>query len=397
MEIDRDSKEDWLIDQSEKFCQEKALLNALQKSISIFKGTDKSQAKGAIPDILQQALGVCFDASIGHDFMEDADLRYELYHRVEQKIPFDLEYLNKITKGGLSRKTLTVLIASTGVGKTAAMCHMAAANLAMGKNVLYITLEMGEAGDPSISERIEANLLDVAIDDLLNLPKKNYDEKFAKLKGRIDPKAKLIIKEYPTATAGSGTFRALIDELRIKKNFVPDIIYVDYLNICISTRFKGEKGVNSYTYIKSIAEELRGIAVQYDVPVVSATQTNRAGYNNSDIDLTETSESIGLPMTVDLMFALYQSEELARLGQIMVKQLKNRYTDKNNDAKFVIGIDKPKMRLYNVEASAQTLIDQKVAEEEDIPLMDQTHFGIEENERAKPVGKFNRNKFRDFK
>lgn len=393
LQRDEETKNDWLISATEGFCQDRAILLALQASINIYKDKSGKLSKGIIPQILTDALAVSFDASIGHDFLEDADLRYELYHRVEQKIPFDLDYFNRITKGGLSRKTLTIIMASTGVGKSLFMCHMAASNLAEGQNVLYITLEMGEAGDPSISERIDANLLNVAVDDLLVMPKANYMRKIDALKNKIT-KGKLIIKEYPTATAGSATFRALLNELKIKKKFIPDIIYVDYLNICVSSRFKGESGVNSYSYIKSIAEELRGLAVEFNVPIVSATQTNRAGYNNTDIELENTSESIGLPMTTDFMIALMQTDELHKLNQIMVKQLKNRYTDPNQNRKFVIGVDKPKMRLYDVEQIAQ---DEIIKRDDDKPVMDTTMFGEQEIERAKPKPKFDKSKFQGFK
>ena len=338
----------WLIDKSEKFCQEKAIYNAVLGSISILDGKDKTNDKGAIPKILSDALAVGFDTNIGHDYLENSDERYEFYHRKEERIPFDLDYFNKITKGGLPIKTLNIALAGTGVGKSLFMCHVAAGCMVQGKNVLYITLEMAEE---KIAERIDANLLNVTVDDLMQLSKDMYDKKVERV--RKNTTGKLIIKEYPTASASTIHFRNLLNELHLKRSFLPDIIFVDYLNICSSARIKAGSNVNSYTYIKSIAEELRGLAVEFGVPIVSATQTTRSGFTSSDPGLEDTSESFGLPATADLMFALITSEELEALGQIMVKQLKNRYSDPTAYKRFAIGIDRAKMRLYDVEDTAQ--------------------------------------------
>jgi len=338
----------WLLDSTEKFCQDKAIYNAIMASIKILDDKSGSSSTGAIPTLLSDALGVSFDISIGHDYFANADDRFDFYHRKEEHIPFDLDFLNKITKGGLVRKTLNIALAGTGVGKSLFMCHCASFNLTQGKNVLYITMEMAEE---KIAERIDANLLNVTIDDLAVIPKEAYDKKIKRI--RENTVGKLIVKEYPTASAGSGHFRHLINELRIKRNFIPDIIYIDYLNICSSSRIKAGSNVNSYTLIKAIAEELRGLAVEFNVPVVSATQTTRGGYGNSDVELTDTSESFGLPATADLMFALISTEELEDLNQLMIKQLKNRYNDPTIHKRFVIGIDRAKMRLYDAEVSAQ--------------------------------------------
>ncbi len=354
----------WLVDNAEKFCQEKAVYNAIMESISIIDGNSKDNDKGSIPTILADALGVTFDDSIGHDFLQDSDERFEFYNKKEDRIPFDLEYFNKITKGGIPNKTLNVLLAGTGVGKTLAMCHMAASNLVDGKNVLYITLEMAEE---RIAERIDSNLLNIPLEEIEGFPKKIYDDKMNRL--RLKTSGKLIIKEYPTATVGSGHFRHLLNDLRQKKNFEPDILYVDYLNICTSTRLKYGANVNSYTYIKSIAEELRGLAVERDIPIVSATQTTRSGFTNSDPGLEDTSESFALPATVDFMCALISTEEMEQLGQIMVKQLKNRYNDPTTHKRFVIGVDRAKMRLFNAEQSAQVDI------VNDTPVMNNSNFG----------------------
>jgi len=382
---DKETKLEWLSDQTEKFCQDKAIYNAIMSSIRILDDGDGKTSKGAIPQILSDALAVSFDTHVGHDFIEDANERYEFYHTKEDRIPFDLEFFNKITQGGLPKKTLNIALAGTGVGKSLFMCHCAAGNLSAGMNVLYITLEMAEE---RIAERIDANLLDVTVDDLKQLSKEIYDKKIARIKRKTT--GKLVIKEYPTACAGSANFRHLLNELKLKKKFVPDIIYIDYLNICMSSRIKHGSLVNSYTLIKSIAEELRGLAVEFNVPIVSATQTTRSGYSNSDVGLEDTSESFGLPATADFMFALISSEELQDLGQIMVKQLKNRYNDPNINRRFVLGVDRSKMRLYDVEQSAQ----------EDIlegPVMDNTKFGEEDYERSKPKNKFDRSKFSGFK
>lgn len=342
----------WLLDSTEKFCQEKAIYNAIMASIKILDDKTGSSSTGAIPTLLSDALGVSFDVSIGHDYFLNADDRFDFYHRKEEHIPFDLQYFNDITKGGLVRKTLNIALAGTGVGKSLFMCHCASHNLTQGKNVLYITMEMAEE---KIAERIDANLLNVTVDELSVMSKDTYDKKIARIKEKTV--GKLIVKEYPTAGAGSAHFRHLINELRIKRNFIPDVIYIDYLNICSSSRIKSGSNANSYTLIKSIAEELRGLAVEFNVPLVSATQTTRGGFGNSDIELTDTAESFGLPATADLMFALVSTEDMEQLNQLMVKQLKNRYNDPTIHKRFVVGIDRAKMRLYNVEESAQTLHD----------------------------------------
>ena len=338
----------WLVDKTEKFCQEKAIYNGVLRAISILDGKDKNQEKGAIPSILSDALAVSFDTTVGHDYLENSDARYEFYHRKEERIPFDLDYFNKITKGGLPKKTLNIALAGTGVGKSLFMCHMAAGAMSQGFNALYLTMEMAEE---KIAERIDANLLNVALDDLMDLPKDMYDKKVGRVREKTT--GKLIIKEYPTASASVTHFRTLLNELNLKKSFVPDIIFVDYLNICCSSRIKAGANINSYTYVKSIAEELRGLAVEYNVPIVSATQTTRSGYGSSDPGLEDTSESFGLPATADFMFALISSEELEELGQIMVKQLKNRYNDPGYYKRFTVGVDRSKMKLYDIEQSAQ--------------------------------------------
>ena len=349
-EIDEEKSEpDWIVDVTEKWCQDRALYIALMSSIKIAEGNDEQRAAGSIPSILSDALAVSFDNHIGHDYLEDYEERYEFYHRTEDKIPFDLEFFNRITKGGLPNKTLNIALAGTGVGKSLFMCHVASSALLQGKNVLYITLEMAEE---KIAERIDSNLLNCDIQNLNQLPKMMYDNKVTSIAKKTE--GKLIVKEYPTASAHCGHFKSLLNELALKKSFKPDIIFIDYLNICASSRFKGNAGnVNSYSYIKAIAEELRGLAVEANLPIVSATQTTRSGFASSDIDLTDTSESFGLPATADLMFALISSEELEGLGQIMVKQLKNRYNDPTVNKRFVVGIDRAKMRLYDVEQSAQ--------------------------------------------
>jgi len=338
----------WLEDTTEKWCRDRAIYLALMESISIADGGDKEKNRDAIPSILSNALAISFDNHIGHNYLEDYQERYEAYHRKEDKIPFDLEYLNKITKGGLPNKTLNIALAGTGVGKSLFMCHVASSVLLQGRNVLYITMEMAEE---KIAERIDANLLNVPIQDLVDLPRTSFENKINNLTKKTQ--GQLIIKEYPTASAHSGHFKALLNELALKKSFKPDIIFVDYLNICASSRYKGSANINSYTLVKSIAEELRGLAVEAEVPIVSATQTTRSGYGSSDVDLTDTSESFGLPATADLMLALISTEELEQLGQIMVKQLKNRYNDISIFKRFVIGIDRAKMRLYDCEQSAQ--------------------------------------------
>ena len=360
---------DWLIGETEKFCKEKAVYNAILGSIKIIEGKDNVHTKDAIPSLLSEALGVSFDNHVGHDYLEDYNERYDFYHRVEEKIAFDLDMFNKITKGGLSKKTLNVVLAGTGVGKSLFMCHVAASTLVQGKNVLYITMEMAEE---RIAERIDANLLNIGMDELKVIDKEIYDNRISKVSKKTQ--GKLIIKEYPTAGAHAGHFKGLLEELKTKKKFVPDMVIIDYLNICSSSRMKQGANVNSYTYIKSIAEELRGLAVEYAVPILSATQTTRSGFANTDVELTDTSESFGLPATVDFMFAIISSEELEGLGQLLVKQLKNRYGDPSYYKKFVIGVDRSKMKLYNVEASAQQNISES-GQEDDRPVFDKSEFG----------------------
>tara|TARA_Y100000994_G_scaffold112226_1_gene92447 strand:+ start:383 stop:1759 length:1377 start_codon:yes stop_codon:yes gene_type:complete len=350
---------EWLVNTTEKWCRDRAIYLALMESISLADGKNEKKDRDAIPGILSDALAVSFDSNVGHDYLLDYEARYESYHRKEDKIEFDLEYFNKITKGGLPNKTLNIALAGTGVGKSLFMCHVASSALLSGKNVLYITLEMAEE---KIAERIDANLLNVPIQEITELPKLMFENKVTKLTEKTQ--GTLIIKEYPTASAHAGHFRALLNELALKKSFRPDIIFIDYLNICASSRYRGNSTVNSYSYIKSIAEELRGLAVEANVPIVSATQTTRSGYGSSDVDLTDTSESFGLPATADLMFALISTEELEQLGQIMVKQLKNRYNDPTIFKRFIVGIDRAKMRLYDCEQTAQEDIIDSGQEEE---------------------------------
>jgi replicative DNA helicase len=349
----------WLVNTTEKWCRDRAIYLALMESIHIADGKDEKKNRDSIPSILSDALAVSFDNHIGHDYLQDYEERYESYHRKEEKISFDLEYFNKITSGGLSNKTLNICLAGTGVGKSLFMCHIASSVLLQGKNVLYITLEMAEE---RIAERIDANLLNIPIQDIVDLPKQMFETKVNNLAKKTQ--GTLIIKEYPTASAHSGHFKSLLNELALKKSFKPDIIFIDYLNICASSRFKGGNSVNSYTLVKSIAEELRGLAVEFNVPIMSATQTTRSGYGSSDVELTDTSESFGLPATADLMFALISTEELEGLGQILVKQLKNRYSDPTIHKRFVVGIDRAKMRLYDCEQSAQQDILDSGKEEE---------------------------------
>ena len=356
---DEKSEYDWILDTTEKWCKERAIYLALMESIKIAEGNDEKRATGAIPSILSDALAVSFDNHIGHDYLQDYEERYEFYHQTEEKIPFDLEFFNRITKGGLPNKTLNIALAGTGVGKSLFMCHVASSILLQSKNVLYITLEMAEE---KIAERIDANLLSVDIQQLDQLPKMMFDSKVNKIAKKTQ--GQLIIKEYPTASASVGHFRALLNDLALKKAFKPDIIFIDYLNICASSRYSKLGNVNSYSYIKAIAEELRGLAVEANVPIVSATQTTRSGYGSSDVDLTDTSESFGLPATADLMFALISTEELEEINQIMVKQLKNRYNDPTIFKRFIIGIDRSKMRLYDVEQKAQDDILDSGQEEE---------------------------------
>ena len=349
----------WLLDTTEKWCRDRAIYLALMEAIGIADGQDEKKNRDAIPSILSDALAVSFDNNIGHDYLLNYEERYDFYHKKEDKIPFDLEYFNKITKGGLPNKTLNIALAGTGVGKSLFMCHVASSVLLQGRNVLYITMEMAEE---KIAERIDANLLNVPIQDLTDLPKSMFENKVTNLSKKTQ--GTLIIKEYPTASAHSGHFKALLNELALKKSFRPDIIFIDYLNICASSRYKSGISVNSYSYIKAIAEELRGLAVEAEVPIVSATQTTRSGYGSSDVDLTDTSESFGLPATADLMFALISTEELEQLGQIMVKQLKNRYNDPTVFKRFIVGIDRAKMRLYDCEQTAQNDVLDSGQEEE---------------------------------
>ena len=354
----------WLLDTTEKWCQDRAIYNAIMESISIIDGKHEQLTKGALPDLLTKALGVGFDLQVGHDYTENAEERYEFYHTEEDRLPFDLEYFNTITKGGVPRKTLNIALAGTGVGKSLFMCHVAASSLVQGQNVLYITMEMAEE---RIAERIDANLLNIPIDQLDKISKDQFTTKVNDIARKTT--GKLIIKEYPTGSAHSGHFRALLNELKLKRQFEPDLIFIDYLNICASSRMKGMGGaINSYSYIKAIAEELRGLAVEFDLPIFSATQTTRSGFSNSDVGLEDTSESFGLPATADLMFALISTEELDKQGQFMVKQLKNRYNDPTKHKRFVIGVDRSKMRLYDVEESEQTLTD-------DTPVFDKTESG----------------------
>lgn len=371
---------EWLVDRTEKWCQDRAVYNAIMESIQVIDGKHQTLAKNAIPDILSKALSVTFDTNIGHDYLENVDGRYDFYHEQEERVPFDLDYFNRITKGGLPNKTLNIALAGTGVGKSLFMCHVAGAALSQGKNVLYITMEMAEE---RIAERIDANLLNVPIDQLENLSKDMFTQRVMDLAKKTS--GKLIIKEYPTGQANASHFRALLNELKLKKNFVPDLIFVDYLNICASSRMKAMGGaINSYSYIKSIAEELRGLAVEFNVPIVSATQTTRSGYSNDDVGLEDTSESFGLPATADLMFALISNEELANNGQMLVKQLKNRYNDPTSYQRFVVGIDRSKMRLYDVDQN-----DSPLKKEEDTgPAFDNSSSGQRLNSEQK---------FKDFR
>jgi len=344
--------DDWLLDNTEKWCQERALHLAVLESIEIMNGDHAELNKTAMPELLQNALSVTFDSSVGHDYIDNAEERYEFYNSSETRLPFDLELFNEITNGGLPNKSLSVILAGTGAGKSLFMCHCAAAAMTMGKNVLYITMEMAEE---RVAERIDANLMNTDIRRLATMDKKVFDNKVHKIASKTH--GKLIIKEYPTGSAHTGHFRSLLNELRLKRNIMPDVIYIDYLNICASARMKGMGGsINSYTYIKAIAEEIRGLAVEFNVPIMTATQVNREGFDSSDVDLTNTSESFGLPATADLMFALINTEELEALGQLMVKQLKNRYNDLGKNRRFVIGIDRSKMKLYDTEESSQTLV-----------------------------------------
>jgi hypothetical protein len=379
-----DSEIDWLLETTEKFCQDKAIYNAVLESIGIIDNQkDTEKDKGAIPQILSDALAICFDPNIGHDYIEDSDERFEFYHKVEEKIPFDLDYFNKITKGGLSKKTLNITLAGIGVGKSLFMCHHAASSISQGLNVLYITLEMAEE---KIAERIDANLMNITIDDLHDIPKDVFEKKIKKVKKSTS--GRLIVKEYPPASANVNHFRNLLNELKLKRKFIPDIIFVDYLNIMSSSRLKYGNSVNSYNYVKSIAEELRGLAVENNLPICSATQTTRSGFTDTDFGLEDTSESFGLPATADFMFALISTEELEELDQILIKQLKNRYSDPGRHKRFVIGIDRAKMKLYDLEESAQSdLVSRNAPKKKKEPWVkkddDPPVFDVEINDRKK--------------
>lgn len=387
------SKHDWLIDKTEEWCKQRAIHLALLQSIRILDDTSGKTSKGAIPQLLTEALGVSFDSRVGHDYFLDWEHQWDFYHRVEEKIAFDLDYLNRITKGGVNKKTLNIIMASTGVGKSLVMCHCAAAHLMMGKNVLYISMEMAEE---RIRERIDANLLNVSLDFVCELSKEEYKNRITSLRDKSQ--GTLVFREYPTGSASVTMFRHLIDECRLKKNFTPDIIYIDYLNICASARLK-RSGATSYEYVKAIAEEIRGMSIEYNVPIISATQVNRKGYNNNDIELTETSESIGLPETADLMIALMVDDNLKSLGQILVKQLKNRYADLEKHKRFVIGVDRSKMKLFDVEESVQNEVTQ------DISVFDSTDVGSTMLDEGNSFGGMNetgmskkaKDIFRDFK
>ena len=351
----------WLVDQTENWCKERAIYNAIFSGIQIIDGKDKNQTPEAIPTILSDALAVSFDTNVGHDYIEQSEERFEFYHTVEEKVPFDLEFFNKITKGGMPNKTLNIVLAGTGVGKSLFMCHVAASTLMQNLNVLYITLEMAEQ---KIAERIDANLMNISLDDLHDLPKRMFTDKIGRIKKKT--RGQLIVKEYPTASAHCGHFRSLLNELALKKAFRPDIVFVDYLNICSSSRFKMGSSINSYSYIKSIAEEMRGLAVEFNIPIMSATQTTRSGFVSTDVGLEDTSESFGLPATADLMFAIISTEELEKLNQILVKQLKNRYNDPTLNKRFIVGVDRAKMKLYNVSQNAQDDLVDNGQEEESV-------------------------------
>ena len=382
---DKATDDEWLFDQTEKFCQDKAVYNAVKESILVLDGHNKNLDRGSIPTLLSDALAVSFDTNIGHDFLDDFQQRYDFYHTKENKIEFDIEMLNKITKGGVSRKALCMILAGTGVGKSLAMCHFAAANLMHGQNVLYITMEMAEE---KIAERIDANLLDLTIDELHDIPRDVYASRVNSVMKRTNGRLK--IKEYPTGTANVNHFRFLLNELKLKQKFVPDIIYIDYLNICSSARVKMGSSVNTYTFVKSIAEELRGLAVEFNVPVFSATQSNREAQTASDIDLTNTSESIGLPQTADFMIALISTEELEQLGQLMIKQLKNRWGDPSTHRRFVVGVDRSKMRLFDSDDPEGGMM-------EDRPVMSKSEFGSrDEAELSFGTGKARRQSFGSF-
>ena len=362
MAVDQNTDFDWLVKETEKFCQDKDLYNSIRKAILVIDGEDKEMDKGSLPELLSNSLSISFDTSIGHDYLEDYESRYDFYHKKEERIPFDIELLNKITKGGLPRKSMTVLLATTGGGKSLVKCHHAASALMMGKNVLYITMEMAEE---RISERIDANMMDVTIDEVSEMPRDVYNKRMERIKGKTT--GKLVVKEYPTGSAHTGHFRHLLTELRMKRNFKPDVIMIDYLNICASSRVKGAAAANSYTLVKSIAEEIRGLAMEYNCAVITSSQFNRDGYGNTDVDLTNTSESMGITHTADCILGLITSEELDGLGQLMIKQLKNRWGDLSHYRRFVVGIDRAKMQIYDLEDSAQRGITQGQAVANSMP------------------------------
>ena len=371
---DHDTDQEWLVKETEKFCQDRDLFNAIRKAILVVDGSDKEMDKGSLPELLSDSLSISFDTSIGHDYLEDYESRYDFYHKKEERIPFDIELLNKITKGGLPRKSMTVLLATTGGGKSLVKCHAAAAAMMAGKNVLYITMEMAEE---RISERIDANMLDVTIDEVAEMPRNVYQKRMERIKGKST--GKLVVKEYPTGSAHVGHFRHLLSELRMKRGFKPDIIMIDYLNICASARVKGAAAANSYTLVKSIAEEVRGLAMEYNCAVITSSQFNRDGYGNSDVDLTNTSESMGITHTADCILGLITSEDLDSLGQLMIKQLKNRWGDLSYYRRFVVGIDRSKMKLYDLEDSAQRNVGQaapqSTAPQDNSPVFDKSTFG----------------------
>lgn len=369
LNIDKDTNHQFLVDETEKFCQDKDLYNSIRKAILILDGQDKENDKGAIPKILSDSLGISFDTHIGHDFLEDFESRHEYYHRKEERLPFDIDLLNKVTKGGIPRKSMTVLLATTGGGKSLVKCHMAATSLMFGKNVLYITMELAEE---EVARRIDANIMDITLDEVKEVPLDIFEKRMSRYKSKTP--GKLIIKEYPTGSAHAGHFRHLLNELRMKKNFVPDVVFVDYLNICSSSRVKGAAAANSYTLVKSIAEEIRGLAMEFDIAIVTSSQFNRSGYDNSDVDLTNTSESMGITHTADAIFGLITSEDLESLGQIMIKQLKNRWGDLGYYRRFVVGIDRSKMKLFNLEDGAQRNVHSENGNNEDKPTFDKSNF-----------------------
>jgi replicative DNA helicase len=376
LKLDDQTNTDWLISETEKFCQDRDLFNSIRKAILIMDGQDKDNDKGSIPELLSQSLAISFDTSIGHDFIEDSDSRYEFYHRKEERLPFDIEILNKITKGGLPRKSMTVLLATTGGGKSLVKCHMAASYLLQGKNVVYITMEMAEE---RIAERIDANMMDVTLDELKIMPRNVYEKRIERIKGKTT--GRLVVKEYPTGSAHAGHFRHLLHELKMKRSFTADVIFIDYLNICSSSRIKGAAAANSYTLVKSIAEEIRGLSMEFNCAVVTSSQFNRDGYGNSDVDLTNTSESMGITHTADCILGLISTEDLDALGQIMIKQLKNRWGDLSYYRRFTVGIDRSKMQIFDLEESAQRnvmndkIVANTATNDSDDPVFDNTTFG----------------------